>query len=107
MGGFQPRGNLDSIHIVRTGDLSTVHNIIGSVRNMKVDRYELVGVTKFASDPEAQQYASKYRDKTAAGLTLRVQPIAAIELNKQQSYYGVQGPARVYTAWRPLHVSCE
>ena len=89
------------------GDESSVRNIVGSVRNLRVLERQLVGDIYFASDPQAQSVASKFADGFLTSVEVIHAPVEILDIpaGRTSDYGGISlsGPAALIVRWRPLH----
>ena len=110
MDGIVFRGGRTQLPIVDSHDRSSVANVLGSVRNMRIEGDELVGDAYFASDEESQRAFKKLREGhlTDFSITASPQESAFIERGKQYTTKrgtSVVGPADIVTQWMPTDAS--
>jgi hypothetical protein len=112
MDGCVFRGGRDQIPIVDSHDDTTVRNIFGSIRDMRIDRQtgKLFGKPMFASDEEAQVVAKRYEEGHITDFSITADPLDGLLIARGQSYTLpsgeiVQGPAKIITKWMPLNAS--
>ena len=85
MDGIVFRGGRTQLPIVDSHDRSSVANVLGSVRNMRIEGDELVGDAYFASDEESQRAFKKLREGHLPDFSITPSPqeSAFIERGKQ------------------------
>ena len=112
MDGVEFRGGRDQIPIVDSHDDSTVRNIFGSFRAMRVDygNGELIGEPVFASDEEAQTIAGRVAEGHITDFSITADTIETLVIPRGQSYTTkrgevIDGPALIHTRWQPLNAS--
>lgn len=112
MEGCVFRGGRDQIPIVDSHDDSTVRNVIGSIRNMRIDRQSgrLIGEPSFAKDEEAQVVAGRYADGHITDFSITADPIEGFLVQRGQTHTlpsgeVIEGPAKIITRWMPLNAS--
>lgn len=110
MDGIEMRSGQTQIPIVDSHDQSTVRNIFGSLRSLRVVGDELVGTPFFAADADSQAAEQKLRDGHLTDFSITAIPREVLELSNGQSYTTprgtvVNGPANVVTRWTPINAS--
>lgn len=110
MDGIEWRNPNRQLPIVDSHDRSTVANILGSVRNLRVEGDELVGNAYFASDPESQTAFRKLMEGHITDFSITASPrsVAFVERGKQYTTRRgdvVDGPADIVTRWMPTDAS--
>lgn len=112
MDGVQFRGGRDQIPIVDSHDDTTVRNIFGSFRNMRIDygNGELIGEPVFASDEEAQTIASRVSEGHITDFSITADTLETLVIPRGQTYTTtrgevIDGPALIHTRWQPLNAS--
>jgi hypothetical protein len=110
MDGIELRGGRNQLPIVDSHDRSTVANVLGSVRNLRVDGDELVGEAYFASDEESQRAYQKLLDGHLTDFSITATPreVAFVERGKTYTTRRggvVDGPADIVTRWTPTDAS--
>jgi hypothetical protein len=112
MEGCVFRGNRDQIPIVDSHDDTTVRNIFGSIRDMRIDLStgKLFGKPMFASDEEAQVVAKRYEEGHITDFSITADPLEGFVVQRGQSYTlssgeVIEGPAKIITKWMPLNAS--
>lgn len=112
MDGCVFRGGRDQIPIVDSHDDTTVRNIFGSIRDMRIDRQtgKLFGKPMFASDDDAQVVAKRYEEGHITDFSITADPLEGLVVARGQSYTLpsgeiVEGPAKIITKWMPLNAS--
>lgn len=110
MGGIKWRSDRRQLPLVDNGDRSTVSNIHGSVRDIRVERGgKLVGNVYFASDKQSQKIAAKVSEGHIAGFEVQASPITVQQLGtgeRRKTAAGtMEGPADIVVAWRPICVA--
>jgi hypothetical protein len=109
MDGIEFRTSRKQLPIVDSHDNSTVRNVLGSVRNIRVERDELVGDAVFADDQNSQEAYAKLRaghltDFSITATPNEIQMVRAgdkVRIRKQT----IEGPAEIVTRWRPTDAS--
>ena len=109
MDGIEFRTSRRQLPIVDSHDNSTVRNVLGSVRNIRVERDELVGDAMFADDQRSQEAYDKLRaghltDFSITATPNEIQMVRAgdkVRVRKQT----IEGPAEIVTRWRPTDAS--
>lgn len=110
MDGIEWRGGRNQLPIVDSHDRSTVANVLGSVRNLRIEGDELVGEAFFASDDESQRAYQKLLDGHLTDFSITATPreVAFVERGKQYTTRRggvVNGPADIVTRWMPTDAS--
>lgn len=110
MDGMELRGGRNQMPIVDSHDRSTVANVLGSVRRMRIEGDALVGEAYFASDARSQEAYSKTRDGHLTDFSVTAIPRESIFVERGQTYTtargtSVEGPASVVTRWTPTDAS--
>lgn len=105
LSGIQFRNDRKALPLVDSGDVSSVRNIIGSVRNIRIDRGQLLGDVVFARDAKAQAVAQKFQDGHLNDFSVISSPIELLEVQSGQKWKHVDGPANIVTRWVPLSAS--
>lgn len=110
MDGLEYRGNRNQLPIVDSHDRSTVANVLGSVRNLRIEGDELVGDAYFASDEESQRAYQKLLDGHLTDFSITATPNATTFVERGRSYTlrrggVVEGPADIVTRWTPTDAS--
>ena len=110
MDGIELRGGRNQLPIVDSHDRSTVANVLGSVRNLRVDGDELVGEAYFASDEESQRAYQKLLDGHLTDFSITATPREVAFVERGKSYTTrrggvVDGPADIVTRWTPTDAS--
>lgn len=110
MDGMEFRGGRNQLPIVDSHDRSTVANVLGSVRNIRIEGDELVGRAFFASDDASQTAFRKLIDGHLTDFSITASPkeIGFVERGKQYTTRRgdvVDGPADIVTRWMPTDAS--
>lgn len=109
MDGVEFRTDRRQLPIVDSHDRSTVRNVLGSVRNIRVEGTELVGEAVFASDPESQVAYRKLREGHLTDFSITATPTETQFVQRGDvAEFGsmtVEGPADVVTRWTPTDAS--
>lgn len=110
MDGIILRAGRSQIPIVDSHDDSTVRNVLGSVRNLRVEGDELVGEAYFAHDDDSQDARQKLIDGHITDFSITAMPDASLFVHHGQSYTTnrgsvVEGPAVIVTNWTPHNAS--
>lgn len=110
MAGVEFRGGRTQLPIVDSHDRSTVANVLGSVRGIRIDGDELIGRAYFASDEESQRAFQKLLDGHLTDFSITASPkeVGFIERGKQYTTRRgdvVEGPADIVTRWMPTDAS--
>lgn len=110
MDGVNYRASRTQIPIVDSHDDSTIRNVLGSVRNMRVEGDELVGDAFFAHDAESQTAQQKLLDGHITDFSITAMPDETAVVHRGQEYTTsrgtrVVGPADIVTRWTPYNAS--
>ena len=109
MDGVEFRGNRTQLPIVDSHDRSTTRNVLGSVRNLRVEGTQLVGDAMFARDVESQIAFQKLLDGHLTDFSITATPVDQISVRRGESYETLErevfGPAVVVTRWQPVDAS--
>lgn len=112
MSGVRFRGGRNQIPIVDSHDDTTVRNILGSVRNLTIDRNtgELFGEYAFSSTLDASDTEKKIAEGHITDFSITALPIDGTWIDRGQSYTTergevIEGPAHIITAWEPHNAS--
>jgi len=110
MDGIEFRGGRNHMPIVDSHDRSTVSNVLGSVRRMRIEGDELVGEAYFASDARSQEAYTKTREGHLNDFSVTAIPIDGFFVERGQTYTTkrgtvIEGPASVVTRWMPTDAS--
>lgn len=104
--GYVQRFGRKGLPIVDGGDTSTVRNIYGSVRNIRVSDGKLIGELSWASDNASQRAKSLYEDGHIIGnFQAFYHPLEVVDVPRGEKFGSVTGPAQVVTKYTPLSVS--
>lgn len=110
MDGIVYRGDRKQLPIVDSHDRSTVANVLGSVRELRVEGDELVGRAFFASDEESQRAFQKLVDGHITDFSITASPQQMDFVERGQTYTTrrgdvVNGPADIVKRWMPTDAS--
>jgi hypothetical protein len=109
MEGLQLRGGRTQLPIVDSHDRSTTRNVLGSVRNLKVEGSRLVGEAMFARDAESQVAYQKLLDGHLTDFSITATPLEQRAVRQGESVnlleQELNGPAVVVTQWEPVDAS--
>lgn len=109
MEGVEFRTERMQLPIVDSHDRSTVRNVLGSVRNIRVDGTQLVGDATFARDTDSQSAYQKLLDGHLTDFSITATPLAVTAVNRGETYSLrgelVTGPADIVTRWVPTDAS--
>jgi len=109
MNGVRFRGKKNQLPIVDSHNRSTVRNVLGSVRNIRVEGSELVGDATFAKDAASQEAFEKLLDGhlTDFSITALQHKGRAIARGESEliGQTQVEGPAVIVTDWVPSDAS--
>ena len=109
MDGVQFRTERFRLPIVDSHDRSTVRNVLGSVRDIRVEGTQLVGVASFARDRDSQDAFQKLVDGhlTDFSITANINESTRVERDQSIQINGqtIQGPAELITDWTPTDAS--
>ena len=109
MSGIQFRGNKKQLPIVDSHDRSTVQNVLGSVRNLRIERGQLVGDAVFASDQRSQEAYSKLVDGHLTDFSITATPKNVERIKRGDVWRSddqeISGPADIVTEWIPTDAS--
>lgn len=99
MSGFEMRDGMRQLPIVDSHDRSTVKNVFGSIRGLRIDRQRLVGEVYWARSKDAQDVAAKWSDGHLSDFSISAYPLELIEVSRGQVWRSIVGPANVVTRW--------
>ena len=110
MDGVVLRTNQQQMPIVDSHDDSTVRNILGSIRSLKVINGELHGEPVFASDPDAQLVRQRMDEGHITDFSITALPIESKFIPHGQSFTTnrgavIDGPAVIHLRWQPHNAS--
>lgn len=109
MDGIEFRSSKRQLPIVDSHDPSSVANVLGSVRDLKVVDGELVGRALFAADERSQEAKQKVRDGhlTDFSITASVNQVRQVPHGTSTVVRGktIDGPAEIVTRWTPTDAS--
>lgn len=109
MDGVQFRNEKRQLPIVDSHDRSTVRNVLGSVRNLRIEGNELVGDAMFAADADSQNAFRKLRDGHLTDFSITAQPNESQSIRRGEVgiFRGaeVNGPATIVSRWTPSDAS--
>jgi hypothetical protein len=109
MGGVEFRSERNQLPIVDSHNPSTVRNVLGSVRDLRVVKGELVGRAMFAQDTASQEAYQKVRDGhlTDFSITASVNEVKTLAPNEKVKVRGrtIKYPAEIVTRWTPTDAS--
>ena len=109
MDGVEFRGGRTQLPIVDSHDRSTTRNVLGSVRNLRVEGTQLVGDATFARDVESQIAYQKLLDGHLTDFSITATPVEQVSVRRGESYQTTErevfGPAVVVTRWQPVDAS--
>jgi len=109
MEGVEFRSERNQLPIVDSHNPSTVRNVLGSVRDLKVVKGELVGRAMFAQDDASQEAYQKVRDGhlTDFSITASVNEIRSVPNGEKIKVRNktISGPAEIVTRWTPTDAS--
>lgn len=105
MDGFTMRDGMRQLPIVDSHDRSTVKNVFGSIRNLRIDRQRLVGEVFWARSKDAQSVAGKWNDGHLTDFSISAYPLELIEVSRGQVWRSITGPANVVTRWEATDAS--
>ena len=110
MEGVVLRTNQQQMPIVDSHDDSTVRNILGSIRGLKVINGELHGEPVFASDPDAQLVRQRMDEGHITDFSITALPLESVFIPHGQSFTTnrgavIAGPAIIHTRWQPHNAS--
>jgi len=110
MDGIEFRGERKQMPIVDSHDRSTVANVLGSVRQMRVEGDELIGEASFASDERSQEAYTKASEGHLTDFSVTAIPLESVFVERGQTYQtsrgtAVEGPASIVTSWMPTDAS--
>lgn len=109
MSGLQMRTARNQLPIVDSHDRSTVRNILGSVRNIRVENDQLIGVPTFSGAGDGAEAYQKVREGHITDFSITATPLEITQVKRGQSYDTgrevIQGPAEIVTKWQPTDAS--
>lgn len=110
MDGIELRGGRNQLPIVDSHDRSTVGNVLGSVRNLRIDGDALLGDASFARDDRSQEAFQKLVDGHLTDFSITASPKEIGFIERGQEYTTtrgvvVNGPADIVHRWMPTDAS--
>lgn len=110
MEGVVLRANQSQIPIVDSHDDSTVRNIFGSMRGLKVINGELHATPYFASDEESQVICTRMNEGHITDFSITALPLESLFVPHGKSFTTqrgaiIDGPAIIHTRWQPHNAS--
>jgi hypothetical protein len=109
MQGVQFRANRQQLPIVDSHDRSTVRNVLGSIRNLRIEGDMLVGDASFARDADSQIAYQKLLDGHLTDFSITADPLEGRTLKRGEHELWheqeVVGPAVIISAWSPTDAS--
>lgn len=110
MDGMEFRAGRNQVPIVDSHDDTTVRNVLGSVRNIRIEGDQLVGDAFFAHDADSQNAKQKLVDGHITDFSITAMPDESGFIPRGQTYTSsrgmvVTGPAEVITKWKPHNAS--
>jgi len=110
MDGVVLRTNQQQMPIVDSHDDTTVRNILGSIRSLRVVDGELHGEPVFASDPDAQLVRQRMDEGHITDFSITALPLESQFVPHGHSYTTsrgavIEGPAVIHTRWQPHNAS--
>jgi len=109
MSGVKFRGDKKQLPIVDSHDRSSVANVLGSVRNLRIDRGKLVGDAVFAGDQRSQDAYQKLIDGHITDFSITATPRNVHRVKRGEVYRqdesDIEGPADIVTEWVPTDAS--
>lgn len=95
--------------IVDSHDRSTVRNVLGSIRNLRVEGEEYVGTSSWAKDQASQDAYQKVKDGHITDFSITATPTAVERIQRGETalFRGrdVSGPTDIVTEWMPTDAS--
>jgi hypothetical protein len=109
MDGVTFRNDKNKLPIVDSHDRSTVRNVLGTVRNVRIDGTQLVGDAVFASDEESQNAYQKLREGHLDDFSITATPNEIENIRRGETgifrEQEITGPAAIVTNWTPTDAS--
>lgn len=110
MDGMEMRPGRTQLPIVDSHDQSTIRNVVGSLRNVRIEGDEFGGDAFFASDAASQEAYSKLAEGHLTDFSITAEPLEVRFLQRGDTYRTtagtvVEGPANIVTRWTPLDAS--
>jgi hypothetical protein len=109
MDGVEFRGGKNQLPIVDSHDRSTVRNVLGSVRNIRVEDDMLVGDASFARDEDSQIAYQKLLDGHLTDFSITAFPNQQRTIGRGEkeiiSGKEISGPAIIVNSWTPSDAS--
>lgn len=109
MDGLEFRNSSRQLPIVDSHDRSTVRNVFGSVRNIRVENNELVGDAFFAHDEDSQCAFKKLLDGHLTDFSITAIPMESRRIMRGDvvnfNEVAIHGPADLITKWMPTDAS--
>lgn len=110
MDGVVLRTGQQQLPIVDSHDDTTVRNILGSIRGLRVVDGELHGEPVFASDPDAQLVRQRMDEGHITDFSITALPLESLFVPHHQTFTTsrgqvIEGPAIIHTRWQPHNAS--
>lgn len=109
MDGVEFRTERMQLPIVDSHDRSTVRNVLGSVRNIRVEGTQLVGDANFARDSDSQDAYYKLIDGHLTDFSITATPKEIMSVKRGETFKlgsgMISGPADIVTRWMPTDAS--
>lgn len=109
MDGIEFRGASKQLPIVDSHNRSTVRNVLGSVRNIRIEGSQLIGDAMFARDSDSQEAFQKLLDGHLTDFSITATPrnTQAVRRGETAMFRNaeVTGPAVIVTHWTPTDAS--
>jgi hypothetical protein len=86
MDGMKFRTEKKQLPIVDSHDRSTVRNVLGSVRNLRVEDGQLVGDAMFAADEDSQRAFQKLKDGHLTDFSITATPKNVLSIRRGETY---------------------
>ncbi len=103
MDGVEFRTEQKQLPIVDSHDRSTVRNVLGSVRNVRVENGQLVGRAVFASDEDSQRAYKKLTEGHLTDFSVTATPKEIKKIPRGQTVkvngHTLEGPVDLVTRW--------
>lgn len=109
MDGVRFRSSRMQLPIVDSHDRSTVKNVLGSVRNIRVEGSQLIGDAVFARDEASQEAYQKLLDGHLTDFSITALGKSVVSVHRGETYnlrgQTITGPAEIVTQWVPSDAS--
>lgn len=112
MSGARFRNGRNQVPIVDSHDDSTVLNVYGSIRNIRIDETngQMFGERSFSTDDEAQKVSTRINEGHLTDFSITADPLQTVYVPPGKSYTTdrgevIQGPALIHEEWNVINAS--